>query len=142
MSNIDNIEKIHKVMAFILMRKMVEPIRKSKAYELGLIDRTGKIIKQPETDEEREALTLTDRFLLKIKRMLGSKVAQLNTFMYTKTHDVDVEDAFVPKGSVDKRAVVKRVEDDMIKLLEKYEMSQEEFYTLLIADELNKREDV
>lgn len=138
--DIENLEKIDKVMAYVLMRKFVVPIRQSKAFELGLIDREGKIIKSPETEEERRALTLVDRFLLKIKRMLGSKVAQLNAFMYTKSTQIDLDKSFINKGSVDKRAVVKRVKDDMIRLLERYEMSEDEFYHLLLAEEIKDKE--
>jgi len=58
---------------FIIGKKLLTPFKKWRAYELGLIDEKGKIIKKPETSEEKDSLTLLDKFIMKVKRLIKTK---------------------------------------------------------------------
>ena len=57
----------------------------TKAYDLGIIDEHGNVIKEPSSDEEKESLTVLDKIGFKIRRMLGSKISELSSFAYVKT---------------------------------------------------------
>ena len=56
------------------IKKLVTPFDKTKAFELGIIDAKGKILKkrsQLRTPEEKEAYTLTDTLIFNLKKVLS-----------------------------------------------------------------------
>jgi hypothetical protein len=114
--NLDN------VIAFIVIKKLVTPIEKTEAYSLGLVDESGKIIKTPETDNEKATLTTLDKFIFKLKRLLGAKISQLNNFLYLHTINSTLHRNLFVRGNVEQRAEIKRVQRGLDKLSEDLEM--------------------
>jgi hypothetical protein len=56
------------------LKKLVTPFNKTKAFELGIVDENGKILKRRrdlETKEEKEAYTLSDTLIWNIKKLMG-----------------------------------------------------------------------
>ena len=47
------------------------PFDETKAFELGIIDKKGKLLKKPKTKAEKDAYDHFDRFTFNIKRILG-----------------------------------------------------------------------
>ena len=56
---------------FRFLRQLVTPWTETKAFELGLIDENGKVIKKPVTPQEKDAYTLFFRLVYNIKRLLN-----------------------------------------------------------------------
>ena len=52
-------EQIDDVLSFILIRKLVTPVTKTRAYKLGLVDGLGRVIKEPETAAREEGTYYT-----------------------------------------------------------------------------------
>ena len=71
-------QKIDDILSYAVIKKLVTPVTKTQAYKLGLVDTKGKIIRNPETDEEEMALSIFDKFMFRLKNLLGSKISQLN----------------------------------------------------------------
>ena len=72
MSIVSTIGNIYFVYQFI--KKLVTPFDKTKAFELGIIDEKGKILKKRrelKTSEEKEAYSLSDTLIWNIKKLLG-----------------------------------------------------------------------
>lgn len=79
----------------LLISKLSESITDMRAYELGLIDSNGRRLREPETLEERNALTLTDKFILQLKNLTKKSIDLLNTKLYiegNENDDYSVED--------------------------------------------------
>lgn len=53
-----------------LIRAISTPFDETDAFELGLIDEKGKLLKKPRSKEEKEAYDHFDRFVFNIKRIL------------------------------------------------------------------------
>ena len=56
------------------LKKLVTPFNKTKAFELGIIDENGKILKRRrdlETSEEKDAYNLSDTLIWNIKKLMG-----------------------------------------------------------------------
>jgi len=53
------------------IKRLATPFDETKAYELGLIDDKGKRLKKARTREEKEAMTVFDRLIFNIKRLLS-----------------------------------------------------------------------
>ena len=72
MGVISTIGNIYFVYQFL--KKLVTPFEKTKAFELGIIDEKGKILKRRrelESDEEKSAYTLCDTLIWNIKKLMG-----------------------------------------------------------------------
>jgi hypothetical protein len=72
MSIISSIGNIYFVYQFL--KKLVTPFEKTKAFELEIIDKDGKILKRRRdlnTKEEKEAYTLSDTLIWNIKKLMG-----------------------------------------------------------------------
>lgn len=111
-------ETLDSVLTFIFLKKLMTPITKSNAFKMKIVDTTGRVIKEPETDDEKAALTLLDKFIFKMKRLLGSKLTQLNNFLFLQTLSNDFYNKLVVRGSVEQRAEIKRLEKDINKVAE------------------------
>jgi len=56
------------------LKKLVTPFNKTKAFDLGIVDEKGKILKRRrdlEGDEEKSAYTLSDTLIWNIKKLMG-----------------------------------------------------------------------
>ena len=56
------------------LKKLVTPFNKTKAFELGIVDEKGKILKRRrdlETDDEKDAYNLSDTLVWNLKKILG-----------------------------------------------------------------------
>lgn len=82
---IQRIEDNATVIVYSIMKRLITPYKSFQAYKLGLIDDEGNILKEPETLEERSTLTLVDKLAIKLKQLLGSRLIDLNTFVYLNT---------------------------------------------------------
>ena len=72
MGIIKTIGNIYFVYQFL--KKLVTPFEKTKAFELGIIDEKGKILKRRrdlKTDDEKDAYTLSDTLFWILKKLLG-----------------------------------------------------------------------
>lgn len=122
--NLDN------VIAFIVIKKLVTPIEKTEAFKLGLVDENGKLLKTPEDDTEESALTTLDKFIFKLKRLLGAKISQLNNFLYLHTINSSLHRSLFVRGNVEQRAEIKRVKRSLDKLSEELEMPLDKILSL------------
>ena len=65
---------IDALVAYRVLKLLVTPFNKTKAYALGIIDEKGKVLKkskQIKDPQERNAYTLLIRFVFNLKRMLS-----------------------------------------------------------------------
>jgi len=62
------------IYAFKFLRTLTKPWNKMKAFELGIIDKDGKVLKKGkelETSEEKSAYTIFHRLVFNVKRLIG-----------------------------------------------------------------------
>ncbi len=72
--------------------------------------------------------------------MLGSRLPQLNAFIYLASKlDDDFYDGLIVTGSLAKKAAIMRVQQDLEKIMEKHEVSYEEFANHLISEEYKEK---
>lgn len=66
----------------IIMNKLSKPISETLAYKLNLVDTVGNMIKEPNTLEERKAMTGVDKYLIKVRNIVEDKLDILNLTLY------------------------------------------------------------
>lgn len=60
------------VYAFRFLRLLTTPWTKTGAYKMGLIDANGKVIRKPETSEEKSKYNIFHKLVFNVKRMLNA----------------------------------------------------------------------
>ena len=53
-----------------VLKRLTTPFEDTKAFELGLINKDGKLLKKPKDAKEKDAYTFFDRFIFNLKRIL------------------------------------------------------------------------
>lgn len=128
-------KKIDSVLAYVLIKSIMTNPMSTDAYDLGLIDEKGNTIKEPETDEEEEALTVLDKVGFKLRRMLGSRLSEFSSFAYVKSIPGKYQD-YLSTNSVEKKAMVKRVKKDIENLSENHNISFDEIIKIYLNESL------
>lgn len=70
------------LVAFVFLRRLLTLVKDTQAYKLGLVDSSGKVRRFPKTGEEVDSLTVLDQVAFKMRRLLGTKMSQLNKLLY------------------------------------------------------------
>lgn len=131
-------EKIDSILAYVLIKSIMTNPQATDAYALGLIDEKGNSIKEPETDEERDALTVLNKLGFKIRRMLSSRLSELSSFAYVKSIPDDYQN-LLSTNSVEKKAMVKRVKKDIDNLSETYKMPFDDIVKIYLNESLKDK---
>lgn len=71
----------HLITAYIL-EKMSAPMTSLPAYQMGIINEQGHKIKDPTTLQEHRSYGVLDRYIIRLKRMIGSKIDSINEQQY------------------------------------------------------------
>jgi hypothetical protein len=62
------------IITYRILKKLVQPFEDTDAYKLGIIDRKGTVLKkenQLKTSQERDAYTILDRLVFRLKRIIN-----------------------------------------------------------------------
>lgn len=139
MATNEQIKNIDTIITYLLIKKLVTPIVKTKAFKIGLINSTGKIIKDP-TPEEEINLTVLDKLVLKLKRLVGTKLLTLNNFLYLQNTNNNMYDKLFVKGSITQRAEIKRIVKDIKTFQEDNNLQIDQIVYSLLSEDLENSE--
>lgn len=134
----DHKSNVDTIMSYIIIKKLVTPITRTDAYKMNLVNASGKVIKEPQNDKEHASLTLLDRIVFKLKRLLGNKLLNLNNFLYFQTVNNDFYNKLVVRGTIKQRAEIERIARDVKGIKEKYNLETEDLICSLLNEELEK----
>ena len=134
-------QDIDALVTYLFLKKLMQPFFNTPAYKMKLVDNAGRIIKEPVTPQEKEALTLLDKLIFKIRRLLGTRIANLYNFLYMQTLGTNLYNNIIVLGTPAQKAEIKRVSRDFRRLQESYNMSFEDVaYALMTEEILSKSE--
>ncbi len=133
---------IDSITTFFFLKKLMQPVKKSNAFKLRLVDDIGKVIKKPTTDEEKQALTILDKFTFKMRRLLGGKLAQLNNFLFLQSLNNNLYNKVIVNGTIAQRAEIKRIERDLEKLQEKYDCDLEDIILVVMNEQIRNNKNI
>lgn len=132
-------ENIDNILTYIFIKKLIQPITQTDAYRQGIVNNAGRVMKKPETEKEKQAFTTFDKLIFKLKRLLGSKLINLNSFLYLTTLSNDFYNKLVVRGSVNQRAEILRIKKDLEKLSEKYNTDIDGIVQTLIVEKIKNK---
>jgi hypothetical protein len=138
-SNQKKLQTIDAVVVLLIIKKLITPVIRTDAYKVGLVNSVGMVIRTPNNDSEKAMLTLLDRFVFKLKRLLGTKLVQLNDFLYVQSSP-NVYNQLQPSGNLEQRAEVIRISKDITRLQEQYKCDREYLVNVLLNEETRNYE--
>jgi len=119
----------------VLTARLFKPFKSWDAYKLGIIDKNGVKIRDPETSKEKDAWSLLNRLLAKIKRMFVKHklIGSLLTFYVLLKEDASIQDDSV-EMLVENKVRASRAQDLELKLRNEIlneGFTEDEYYTLV-----------
>lgn len=66
-------QTVDTIIIFRILKKLVTPFNKTAAFKAGVIDKNGKVLIRPgdRTADQKKTITLLDRMVFNLKRLLG-----------------------------------------------------------------------
>jgi hypothetical protein len=83
---------------YLVAKRLTLPIKEWEAFKLGIIDEEGKKIRDPKGSKERDAYTLLDKLILKLKHLIGNHKLRVFTaalLLREQNEEVILEDEMV-----------------------------------------------
>jgi len=114
MANKKKKDDVEMAVLYIVLSRLMKPATDFAAYDLGLIDNNFNILRDPETDEEEDALSPLNLFIFSLKNTFGSRLLTLFRFLYLNNYKDDyVMDKLMTKGMISSRSEVQRIAKDL-----------------------------
>ena len=102
---------------YVVLARLMKDAESTDAFKLGLIDKKYKVLRDPETDDEKFAMSPLWIFIFKIKRALGTRIISIFRYMYLKNFNEDeVINKLATLGSIKTRSEIKMMKRDMEKV--------------------------
>jgi hypothetical protein len=111
---------IDNVLVYIFLKNLMTAPSTTKAYKLGLIDRDGKLLREPKTQEENDSISNLDLFTAQLRKWMRPYMNRLSKMSWVRSMDSNyrIQNALGNAESLSKRATVMRVNDELDRILE------------------------
>lgn len=111
---------IDNVLVYIFLKNLMTAPSTTKAYKLGLIDREGKLLREPKTQEENDSISNLDLFTSQLRKWMRPYMNRLSKMSWVRSMDSNyrIQNALGNAESLSKRATVMRVNDELDRILE------------------------
>jgi len=136
------------VYTYQFLKKLTTPFKNTEAYELGIIDEDGKVLKKYKTlstQEEKAAYGYFDRLVFGMKRLLEklpggkSKIASYAAALYLIKESVEPKENYtkqdLQEGLMEKLTMLKNISPKTFK-----SMLREDYYNVIYKNEKGKVE--
>ena len=112
---------VDNALVFIFLKMLMTLPTRTKAYRLGIIDKDGRLIRQPKTKEEEDCISNLDLLMFKIRKWLASRVQYLSSVSWLKGTDntIRLQNYFSNAETVARQYQVQRINADLERLLSK-----------------------
>lgn len=127
------------LVTYIFLKKLMTPVFNTDAFRMKLVDNAGRVLKEPETPLEKDAMTLLDKLIFKMKRLLGPRVTNLYNFLYLQTLGINMYNNLIVLGTVAQRAEIKRIAKDFKRLQESYDIGLDDVIYNLMTEEISEQ---
>lgn len=114
--NIDNI------LVYVFLKSITTIPSKTKAFKLGLIDRTGKLIKDPVTPEEHDSISNLDLLMWKLRDWLKPKMSYLSSVNWLNSINKRnrLQNYLLNTDVVTSQYVIRKINSELADILRKH----------------------
>ena len=114
MSKTSTTKQSEMAIIYVVMSRLMLPAKDHDAFKMGLINEKYKVLRDPETEDEIDALSPLNIFIFKLKRALGTRVISIFRHIYLNNFDENaVIDKLAIKGNIEARGEIQRLQKQM-----------------------------
>lgn len=112
---------VDNAIVFIILKGLTTLPTQTKAFRLGLIDRNGKLIRKPKTDEEHKSISNLDLLFYKLRQWLLPRIQYLSSISWIRgvMNDIRPQNYFSNYENLSRQYVIRKLNDELYKILEK-----------------------
>ncbi len=113
---------IDNILVFVFLKSITTIPTTTKAYKLGLIDRNGKLIRNPKTQEEHNAISNLDLLMFKLSEWLRPKMYCLSHVNWIRGlyKDKRIQNYLLNSEIVSRQYVVRQLNSELDTILRKH----------------------
>lgn len=113
---------IDNVLVYVFLKSLATLPTRTKAYKLGLIDRNGKLIKQPTTKKEQDSISNLDLLMFKIREWLRPKIYYLSSVNWLNGiyNDIRLQNYLLNSEAPASQYIVRKINDELDTILRKH----------------------
>ena len=114
-----HLRSIDNILVYVFLKNLMTAPSTTKAYKLGLIDKNGKLLREPKTKEEEDCISNLDLFIGRLREWLSPHLSKLAKMAWVRSMDSNyrIQNALGNSESLSKRATVLRVNDELSRIL-------------------------
>lgn len=113
---------IDNVLVYVFLKSLTTLPSRTKAYKLGLIDRNGKLIKNPQTKIEHDSISNLDLLMFKIREWLRPKIYYLSSVNWLNGiyNNQRIQNYLINPDAVASQYIVRKINDELDTILRKH----------------------
>lgn len=113
---------IDNILVFVFLKSITTIPTTTKAYKLGLIDRNGRLIRNPKTQEEHNAISNLDLLMFKLREWLRPKMYCLSSVNWIRGlyKDKRIQNYLLNSEIVSRQYVVRQLNSELDTILRKH----------------------
>ena len=111
---------VDNAIVFIILKGLTTLPTQTKAFRLGLIDKSGKLIRKPKTEAEHQSISNLDLLFYKLRQWLAPRIQYLSSISWIKgvMNDVRAQNYFGNYETLSRQYAVRKVNDELYKILQ------------------------
>jgi hypothetical protein len=112
--------RIDNALVFVFLKMLSTLPTRTKAYRLGIIDKDGRLIRQPKTAEEHDSISNLDLLMFKIRKWLASRIQYLSSISWLRgtSNSVRLQNYLSNAETLSRQYQVQRLNADLERLLQ------------------------
>jgi len=129
----------------VLATRLLKSFKKWDAYQLGIIDEKGNKLREPENGKEKDAWSLLNRFIAKLKRSLSNKIIAGLAIYYTLIKEErkrDIPSVQELQEDIRDRKKLDRINEKIDDLLLKEGITRDVYWSYIIDKSLDEIDNI
>jgi hypothetical protein len=112
---------VDNALVYIFLKMLTTLPTRTKAYRLGLIDKDGRLVRQPKTQAEHDSISNLDLLMFRMRKWLAGRIQYLSSVSWLKGTDnsIRLQNYFSNVETVARQYQVQRLNADLERLLAK-----------------------
>jgi hypothetical protein len=113
---------IDNILVYIFLKSITTIPSKTKAFKLGLIDKNGKLVRNPANQQEEDAISNLDLLMFKLREWLKPRMSCLMSvnWLSSAMGDIRLQNCLTNTESLSKQYIIHRLNDELDTILRKH----------------------
>lgn len=112
---------IDNILVYVFLKSITTIPVKTKAYKMGLIDKNGKLIRDPKTKIENEAISNLDLLMFKLREWLKPRMSCLMSVNWLNGifNNIRLQNCLTNTNMLSRQYIIRRLNNELDQILRK-----------------------